>query len=122
MRVRLHATDLPGTAWDGHTGIRVSLQVGQAGVDPVPGDARAATWETELRLHDGDARGPAVHGRKGERFLYLRWEDDSGALFRRAKLMLADLPDTDAVVGHLSLTDAKGGPACARVPVRWEVS
>ena len=47
-----------------------------------------------------DLRGPAVHGRKGERFLYLTWgdvgADDSFAMFRRAKLMIAGHRSGDA--------------------------
>ena len=40
-------------------------------------------------------RGPAVHGKRGERFLYLTWGDvgpaGEFAMFRRAKLMFADI-------------------------------
>jgi Family of unknown function (DUF5990) len=63
----------------------------------------------------------------GGRFVYLSWGtvDDAGhfTLFRRAKLMLEDVP-TDVLdsaarsgllVGSLGLTDAKGNPLCARV-------
>jgi hypothetical protein len=69
-----------------------------------------------------------VHGKKGERFLYLTWgdlgADGSFAMFRRAKLMigdiepalLADAARTDGVlVASLPLTDEHGCPRCARV-------
>ena len=82
-----------------------------------------------------DLRGPAVHGKKGERFVYLTWGDvgtgDSFAMFRRAKLMIADIDpemlagvarDDGVLVASLSLTDERGCPRCARVKppvVRW---
>ena len=69
-----------------------------------------------------------MHGKRGERFLYLTWGDvgpgESFAMFRRAKLML-DRVDPDlvtraersgrALVATIDLTDDKGGPRCARV-------
>ena len=75
-----------------------------------------------------DLRGPAVHGKKGERFLYPTWGDvgagDSFAMFRRAKLMIGDIKPgmlaaaargDSELVASLSLTDARGGSRCARV-------
>ena len=75
-----------------------------------------------------DLRGPAVHGKKGERFLYLTWGDlgagTSFAMFRRAKLMIGDIEpdllaaaarDDGVLVASLSLTDERGSPRCARV-------
>ncbi|MFE5922292.1 DUF5990 family protein [Streptomyces sp. NPDC056468] len=72
-------------------------------------------------------KGPHVQGRPGARFIYLSWGtvDEFGAftMFRRAKLMLDAVPDeildasarTCLLVGRLGLTDARGGPLCARV-------
>jgi hypothetical protein len=84
-----------------------------------------------------DFRGPAVHGRRGERFLYLTWgnveEDGSFRMFRRAKLMLGDVDptivrraaDTGAALrADVHLTDGRGGPMCARVrppAIGWSV-
>ncbi|MEA3054749.1 MAG: hypothetical protein QOD30_181, partial [Actinomycetota bacterium] len=65
-----------------------------------------------------DFGGPFVHGKKGERFVYLSWGDGSGesfTMFRRAKLMLADAPDAGSVVARIRLTDGKGMPMCARL-------
>jgi hypothetical protein len=43
-----------------------------------------------------DIRGPHIQGRPGARFIYLSWGSVDGdgrfTLFRRAKLMLADVP------------------------------
>jgi hypothetical protein len=52
-----------------------------------------------------------------------RRENDDWAMFRRAKLMLADVPDhvlaaaaeCGLLVGRLSLSDPSGAPLCASV-------
>jgi hypothetical protein len=112
--------------------VHVGMQVGKDPVGLVPGDASSARWDVDVRavVDDGavDLRGPAVHGKKGERFLYLTWgevsADGSFAMFRRAKLMVGDIDpvllaatasDDGTLVASLELTDAKGGPRCARV-------
>lgn len=70
-----------------------------------------------MRTDGGDFRGRAVHGRKGQRFIYLTWgttTDGPFNMFRRAKLMLADLPvDVDEVTVDIDLTDEAGMPRCA---------
>jgi hypothetical protein len=100
-------------------------------VDPVPGDAREAVFEFDVDILAGDDggwdfRGPYVHGRRNERFLYLTWGDrppgEGFTMFRRAKLHLACLPaelisraaaPDQQLVARLSLTDGRGGPRCA---------
>ena len=74
------------------------------------------------RGDDLDFRGAAVQGKPGARFVYLTWgdvgDDGSFAMFRRAKLMLADvvgLVDTQQVIARVDLTDDCGGPRCARL-------
>ena len=136
MQVIVIGRELPGARWSGHQRIGVGLQVRADPDGVVPGDAAEARWETEVRLVEGDFRGPAVHGKRGERFLYLSWGDlapDGFAMFRRAKLVLdrvdpglVDRADRDgvALVAEVSLTDEKGGPRCARVDppaVRWRL-
>ena len=136
MQIAIEAHDLPGAEFvsDGvplHN-VHVGVQVGKEPVGLVRGDAASARWEIDVRAvaADGgvDLRGPAVHGKRGERFLYLTWgnvgEGDSFDLFRRAKLMIGDIEpemlaaaaDRDGVlVASLSLTDQAGCPRCARV-------
>jgi hypothetical protein len=136
VRLVIRGHDLPGASYAGHTRIGVGIQVHGEADDVVPGDAPEARWETDLRLVDGDLRGPAVQGRKGERFVYLTWGDLSGGgfeMFRRAKLMLNRVdPDLVAeadrsgvpLVADVSMTDERGGPRCARVQppaVAWRV-
>jgi uncharacterized protein DUF5990 len=136
MRIVIEGDDLPGAEFvsDGRLlrNVHVAVQVGKDPVGLVRGDADAARWAVDVRaaVEEGgvDLRGPAVHGRKGERFLYLTWGDvaDGGsfAMFRRAKLMIGDIEpellanaarDDGVLVAALSLTDERGGPRCARV-------
>lgn len=142
MRIVIQGHELPGVEFvsDGvplHN-VHVAVQVGKDPVDLVRGDADSARWEIDVRLivSNGavDLRGPAVQGKRGERFLYLTWgdvgADGSFAMFRRAKLMIADIdPELLAAAAHdgvlvasLSLTDQRGCPRCARVKppvIRW---
>jgi len=136
MRLVIRGRDLPGTSGSGWDRIGVGLQVRAEPVGVVAGDAARARWETDVAVVGDDFRGPAVHGRRGERFVYLTWGDLSGggfAMFRRAKLMLSEVDpalveeavrDGRTLVADVVLTDEKGGPRCARVDppaVRWSV-
>jgi hypothetical protein len=145
MRITILGEHLPGRTFtsDGVPlgNVHVGVQVGKEPVGLVPGDADSARWDVDVRaVADGgivDLRGPAVHGRRGERFLYLTWGDvgvdGTFAMFRRAKLMVADI-DVDllraaadgggTLVASLGLTDEHGCPRCARVRppvIRWRV-
>ena len=113
--------------------VHVAVQVRDAPEGLVAGDAEFAEWHVDVRVvtdAEGrhDFKGPAVHGKRGERFIYLTWGDvniDGGfAMFRRAKLMLGAVDPVlirDALQRHLALvatidlTDGHGGPRCARV-------
>jgi uncharacterized protein DUF5990 len=144
MRLTIRGHHLPGREFtsDGVLlrNVHVGVQVRSEPVDLVPGDAATATWEVTVRVADDDGEldffGPAVHGKRGERFLYLTWGDLGGngsfARFRRAKLML-DRIDPDLVraaqrgvglVATVDLTDDRQGPRCARVDppaIAWSV-
>jgi Family of unknown function (DUF5990) len=146
MRLVIVGTHLPGRHCHQPHGIvlrnvHVGLQVGRDPADLVAADAPSARWETDVRVlaaDDGshDFRGPAVQGKKGERFVYLTWGDvDSGAfnMFRRAKLMLGVVDpglikraeiSGRSLVGTVPLTDGRGGPLCARVvppTIAWSI-
>jgi hypothetical protein len=136
VRLVIVGRDLPGASVPEHERIGVALQVRAEPVGIVPGDAAGARWETEVTVVGDDVRGPAVHGRRGERFVYLTWGDlsDGGfAMFRRAKLMLSRVDpelvarasvDGARLVAEVVLTDEDGGPRCARVDppaVLWSV-
>lgn len=136
MRIRIEGSDLPGRRVGPEAdalrlaGVHVGVQRKAEVVDLVPADAEAARWEIEVTSREVDdlldVGGPWVHGRPGARFLYLSWGAVDGAgfaMFRRAKLLFGDIPgdllraahDGALLVGHLGLTDATGGPRCARV-------
>ncbi|WP_433538673.1 DUF5990 family protein [Micromonospora sp. CA-249363] len=146
MRIRIEGSDLPGRRAGADAdalrlgSVYVGIQRKSEVVDRVRVDATSATWNVEVssREVDGvlDVGGPFVHGRPGARFLYLSWgalTDEGFAMFRRAKLMFTDIPTTllraahesgELLVGRLGLTDAAGGPVCARVhppAVTWTV-
>lgn len=119
MRLVIRGHDLPGRKCGPYNDVHVGLQVGREPADLVPGDAGEATWITEIRTDGTDFRGPAVHGPKGDRFIYLTWGTVTNGMFtmfRRAKLMLADLPEgLDEVTVDVHLTDETGMPRCARL-------
>jgi hypothetical protein len=127
MLLEIRGHHLPGRSFEADDGpcraVHVGVQLGREPAQLVPGDAEAAVWRLELTpvpVGGGtDYRGPAVQGRRGARFVYLTWGDvdaDGGfRMFRRAKLMLADLPDAEHVVAEVHLTDECGGPRCARL-------
>jgi hypothetical protein len=145
MRVRIVGHNLPGRTWgcagEMHDNIHVAVQVRKDPVGLVPGDTPQATWDVDVNVvvAEGalDFRGPAVHGKRGERFLYLTWGDIAGDgsfhMFRRAKLMLDPIDDRlirradgpgKALVARIDLTDAEGGPRCARLhepELAWSV-
>jgi len=120
--------------------VHVGVQLGRDPAQLVRADAQQARWEfdVDVILDDGlvDFRGPAVQGKRGERFIYLTWgnlDDAHGfEMFRRAKLMLGQIDplliDSAIRLGRLAatvdLTDDHGGPRCARVDppaLAWSV-
>ena len=137
VQIRIEGSDLPGRPGAPQADalrlgdVHVGVQRGSEVVDRVSAAAPAATWQFEVtsREVDGllDVGGPHVHGRPGARFLYLGWGAVDGvtfAMFRRAKLLFGDIPtallraahdDGGTLVARLGLTDADGGPRCARV-------
>ncbi len=124
MRLVIEATNLPGRTCGPYRDVHVGLQVRREPVELVAADAAKAGWEVDVEVVEPDGerdfRGPAVHGRRGQRFVYLTWgevRDDTFSMFRRAKLMLDDVPDAamETVVARVDLTDECGMPRCARL-------
>ena len=147
MEIHIVGHDLPGRDFscDGseRDNVHVAVQVGREPFEPVRGDAHDAAWTVDLRVvptDDGlDLRGAGVHGRRGERFLYLTWGQVTPTggfeMFRRAKLMAADIdadllrrgaaPGASGLTARVQLRDAKGHPRCARVrapAVEWHMT
>jgi len=120
----------PAGAGERYKNVHVGVQCRNDVVDLVPGDAEQARWSFSIETRaadDGttDFAGPFVHGRPGDRFLYLSWGsvDPKFEMFRRAKLHFADCdPDVLASAlrqGELTcrvrMSDRCGDPRCARV-------
>ncbi len=119
-----------------HVGVQIRRDPAQL----VRADESETRWELEVEVvsKDGalDFRGPAVQGKRGDRFIYLTWgdvgPDDGFEMFRRAKLMLdrvdPEVIESAAEAGCLEavvdLTSDDGGPRCARVDppaIVWSV-
>jgi hypothetical protein len=138
VRVVIDGFDLPGRRFcdpDGNPldDVHVGVQVRREPQDLVAGDEARARWELDVSVLTGpdgslDFRGPAVHGKRGDRFLYLTWGNVDGGghfqMFRRAKLMLNRIDpglvgeaerQRRPLVGAVRLTDPHGAPRCARV-------
>lgn len=132
LTLRIVGHDLPGAACGGFRHIHVGTQRGSEPDQLVSADAAGAVFEIPVETvaagdgtSDGapDFRGPYVQGRRGARFVYLTWGElppgGDFAMFRRAKIFLADVPaellGAGTVETRLGLTDAAGMPLCAAV-------
>ncbi len=134
--MRIEGVEMPGLSCAPHDAderygnVHVGLQRGREVVDLYPGDASKAEWSFEVAVKplDGglDFGGSFVHGRRGDRFIYLSWgvvEGDQFRMFRRAKLhfadadpeVLASAAETGSVLCRVRMTDGHGNPRCARV-------
>lgn len=120
VRIRIRSTDLPGRSCGGSwEDVHIGIQLGREAAELVPADRPSAEWVVEVeRTPGGDFRGPAVHGRKGERFVYLVWRAGAtGPMLGRVKVMLDEHADLtgERATATVSLTDDKGRPRCARL-------
>lgn len=145
VRVAITGVNLPGRVFCRPDGtlmdnVHVGVQIRQGPARLVRADASEARWEVDVEIirKDGalDFRGPCVHGKRGDRFIYLTWghvgPGNTFEMFRRAKLVLdhveRELIEKAMATGHLrvavDLTDDRGGPRCARVDapaLAWSV-
>ncbi|MEU3603442.1 DUF5990 family protein [Streptomyces sp. NPDC006798] len=139
LTLRITGEELPGTDLGGFRHIHVGAQRRRDPDQLVRAEAgTTAVFEIPVETVTGadgatDFRGPYVQGPRGARFVYLTWgelpPDGTFAMFRRAKIFLADLP-VEAAAGGLAetrvgLTDEQGMPRCAglRPPlISWSLS
>ena len=122
--------------------MHVGVQIKRDPAALVRADAPSARWDLDVEVvttgDDGrDYRGPAVQGKRGERFIYLTWGNVARPgefeMFRRAKLMFDRIDRSlvdeaqksgEALVATVRLTDHKGAPTCARLDpptINWTV-
>lgn len=134
--VTIEGHDLPGGtcrpagADDRYDDVHVGIQRRNEVVDLVAGDADEARWSIPVTVRttpDGtlDLGGPFVHGRRGDRFIYLSWGSvtEEFRMFRRAKLHFSDCDNgtlrkavqTGVLVCRVQMSDRCGDPVCARV-------
>jgi hypothetical protein len=133
--VRITGVNLPGRTFcrpDGSLmeNVHVGVQVRRNAAHLVRADEPEACWDVDVEIigkDDLDFRGPAVQGKRGDRFIYLTWgdvgPDGSFEMFRRAKLMLDRIEpqliqsaiEADCLEATVDLTGHDGGPLCARV-------
>jgi hypothetical protein len=137
VRVRLVCEGLPAhhfNGCDGRRDIRVLLQTKDGHETGSPAGKDALGWTTEITVKSGpdgapDFAGPAVHGKRGERFFYLSWSgerDGHRAMFRRLKIHLRTLTTAQlaraaqtgtGLAARVHAVAKDGGPACASVPL-----
>ena len=146
MQVAIKGVNLPGRVFGRPDGsamdnVHVGVQIRRDPAQLIRADESEGRWELDVEVvrKEGtlDFRGPAVQGKRGDRFLYLTWgnvgPNEEFEMFRRAKLMLdridRDLVESALEAGGLEavvdLTGGDGGPRCARVDppaVAWSVS
>jgi Family of unknown function (DUF5990) len=145
VEIRIEGFDPPTWEYDDNAGgaVGAGLQRGKEVEQVITDPAGRLIWHAEATAiersqGDVDLGGPFVHGRRGDRFLYLAWGtvQDGGefAMFRRAKLMFDGVPpdilataaETGAVlVGRLGLREPDGTPRCAAVrppDIVWTVA
>jgi hypothetical protein len=141
LTVRVRLTSMP-TWCDGP--LSVGLQSGRDGILRGRPDGAGILFEGEVTAkpdRDGspDFSGPLVHGRRGDRFLYVSWgvdRDGSHDMFGRLKLYLGPLSrarweqpgltwtaiETGAVVVDVEGKGPDGTPACGTARARWRPS
>lgn len=123
--------------------VHVGVQLGRDPAQLVRADRADPRWEVDVDVARSgagpDFRGPAVQGRRGDRFIYLTWGNvhpgnpgNVFEMFRRAKLMLHRVEpkvleaaiEAGCLRAEVNLTGGDGGPRCARVDppaVEWTV-
>lgn len=144
VRIRLICEGVPANRFEGFDGrqnILVTLQTKDGFAAGTSHGDDALVWTTEITVKpsaDGtpDFAGPAVQGKRGERFFYLSWSGEWAGhreMFRRLKFHLRDLTPAQldrarksggTLEARVHAVAKDGGPACASVPLLggWKLS
>jgi hypothetical protein len=137
LTVTIEGFEMPGNscapddAGETYENVHVGVQRNQDPEHLFSGDKATPMWTFPIDVRPPvggapDFGGPYVHGRKGERFLFLTWgtvDGDGFHMFRRAKLVFADCPAdvlTEAVYQgglhiRVRMRDEQSNPRCARI-------
>lgn len=130
ITIQLRCHSFPGRRFDSFENVHLGVQRKQEIVEETAGDAGYKVFDLPVFFDKNkagmpDFKGEFVHGKLGDRFLYLVWFDkkaEGNVMFRRAKISLQHLAQTALqtaidtglpIVAEISLTDRKGGPVCA---------
>ncbi len=141
MIIRILSTDLPGSRCGPYHDVFVGLQRGREPDQLIAADSASAVFIAEADVIETaagyDFRGPHVHGKRGDRFIYITWGERPDAetfrMFRRGKLelgsidgrVLAEALEGGILEARISLTDEHGRPRCASVrppAVAWQAA
>jgi len=128
---------------DRQSGLHLGMQHGSDVIDPVLATAGPVSFALTVEvttIGDGetvDVRGPYVHGKRGDRFLYLSWgevdRDGRIGMAMRTKIKLQSIPPdlitralkSDSTLrGTLSLVDVAGNPVSGTIPperIHWSI-
>lgn len=117
--------------FDSRDGVLFGLQMGREFVDPVPA-SKTTEFDSMIELRPGgsdvDFAGDHVHGRRGDRFLYLAWgvpdQPEPFVMFARAKIKLDSIPRAlldqcvdqgRGLIAEVQATNRRGEPASGTI-------
>ena len=143
VTLTIELAPLPNVWCTDAAALSVGLQSGKSDIVRGERAGDGVRWTIEVPVRAGnsgapDFRGPLVHGKPGERFLYVSWgttEKTDHDMFRRLKLYLGPLTRAgwsqpgitwDMVRGktplHVSVTGRgpDGTPHCGTGPAHWK--
>lgn len=132
ITILINCHDLPKATFGSQSSLRLGIQKGQEVNDDVPVEGAGAMFQATLEVEsrktgEPSFRGPYVHGKPSDRFLYLCWgrrTAEHWELLGRAKVSLANLgwkqleQAWDAgkpVTLSVAMTDSRGRAACGLV-------
>ena len=138
MSITIIAIDPP---FDTHHDVLFGLQSKHGVDDPLPA-SESTEFQAQIEVRSGseglDFAGDHIHGRRGDRFIYLSWgtpdKTEPFVMFARAKIKLAHIPPDlleQSIQQHrplraeLQATNAKGQPASGTLKsaaIIWSVS
>ena len=130
FKILLHCYNFPDKDFEIYTNIFVGVQKKEEVVMDTSIDVETKNFIIPVKVKPNKAGAPNflgefVHGKVGDRFLYLVWYQKKGIhkeRFRRAKIKLAPISWThienaihqnQPIQANINLTDHKGGPVCA---------
>ena len=130
FHICLHCYNFPKNRFDGSNDIYVGVQQKKEVVMDTSIASETKDFIIPIQVKPNkegqpNFSGEFVHGKVGDRFVYLVWYNKNGiekAGFRRAKIKLApitwkqierSIQEDEPINAKVNLTDHKGGPVCA---------